>query len=230
MGKPSCFFAVDDLKLSFQMHSIIAVNDYALKRIEEAASANSSPSLWRSILVPFSTHSTSAVALTTSFTQAMSVLESELHVLILAAETSLHDLDTLEEQLKLLHDIVSREDVSLSASKQELLSKLWTMVGGNRAELRKFNSHLHLLGGLADYRQKALAHVVGALQTLQAMSADLEALRERVARPALSSEVIPLEVHVRSIRSGLERLTQGRLKAKRIEDARYAKLAGALAE
>lgn len=158
----------------------------------------------------------------------MSVLESELQVLILAAEASLHDLDTLEEQLNLLHAIVSREDVSLNTSKRELLSKLWTMVGGNRSKLHKYDSHLRLLSGLAEYRQRALVHVVGALQTLQTMSADLEVLRERVAQPALVSEMIPLEVHVRGIRAGLERLTEGRQKAKRIEDAQYARLTASL--
>lgn len=154
----------------------------------------------------------------------MAVLESELHNLILAAEASLHDLDILEEQLRLLHMLVSREDHSLSTSKQELLSRLWTFLGGNRAELHRFESHLKLLNGVAEYRQRALAHVSGALHTLQAMSAEVEALRERVSQPVMLGGAIPLEVHVESIRGGLDRLKESRLKAKRIEEARYAKL------
>ena len=211
------------------MDSIVAVNDYALREIEAAASASTFsnqylPSIW----IPFFHRPTSLAAVTNSFTQTMGVLESELHRLILAAEASLHDLDVLEEQLRLLHTIVSREDLSLSISQQELLSNLWTFFGGNRAELRRFETHLELLSGLAEYRRQALAHVGGALHTLQRMSAELEALRERVSQPVMLGDTIPLEVHVKSIRGGLDRLLEGRMKVKKIEDARYAKLLTAL--
>ncbi|KAF8581128.1 hypothetical protein K439DRAFT_1355017 [Ramaria rubella] len=211
-------------KVGGAVDEIIAVNDYALRQIEIAVSANSSPGFWQNTIVPFFSRRDSLDVLTTSFTEAMIVLEAELHTLIMAAEASLHDLDSLEELLRVLYTIVAREDASLSTSKQELLSNLWTILGGNRAAIRSYDSHLKLLGGLAEYRRQALAHVVGALQTLQAMSAELENLRDRVSRPVLSGDIIPLEVHVRSIRGGLNSLTEGRLKAKKIEGARYAKL------
>ena len=38
-----------------------------------------------------------------------------------------------------------------------------------------------------------------------------------MATPEISGGEIPLEVHVRSIRSGIERLSEGRLKAKERE-------------
>lgn len=209
--------------------SVIAVNDYALKQIERAEPAKSSSNRWPSIWLPFTHLSPSLMEVTTSFTHAMAVLESELHRLILAAEASLHDLDALEEQLRLLHLIVSREDHSLTVSKRELLSNLWTILGGNRAELDRYESHLKLLSGLVDYRQRALAHVVGALQTLQTMSSELEVLRERVSQPVMLGDTIPLEVHVKSIRGGLDRLMESRLKARRLEEARYAPLLAHLA-
>ena len=206
--------------------SIVAMNDYALREIETAVSSKSfSKQHWPSVWIPFFfQRPTSLAVITKSFTETMGILESELHRLILAAEASLHDLDVLEEQLRLLHTIVSREDLSLSISKQETLASLWTLFGGNRADLQRFDTHLELLGGVAEYRRQALAHVVGALHTLQTMGAELEGLRERVAQPVMVGDAIPLEVHVKSIRGGLDRLLEGRLKVKRIEDARYARL------
>lgn len=76
---------------------------------------------------------------------------------------------------------------------------------------------------IAVYRTKALAHVSASLIQLQQMHADLEDLRDRVAAPALLADSgkniqdIPLEVHIESIRKGIERLNTGRSKAKSIE-------------
>lgn len=80
---------------------------------------------------------------------------------------------------------------------------------------------------IAVYRTKALAHVSASLIQLQQMHADLEDLRDRVVAPALLADSgkdiqdIPLEVHIESIRKGIERLNTGRSKAKSIE-TRYA--------
>lgn len=55
------------------------------------------------------------------------------------------------------------------------------------------------------------------------MHADLEDLRDRVVAPALLADSgkdiqdIPLEVHIESIRKGIERLNTGRSNAKSIE-------------
>lgn len=54
------------------------------------------------------------------------------------------------------------------------------------------------------------------------MAASLEDLREKVAEPSLLDATIgmelPLEVHIDSIRKGVERLNAGRLTARRFED------------
>jgi hypothetical protein len=49
------------------------------------------------------------------------------------------------------------------------------------------------------------------------MSEDMEDLRERVAAPELVGSSIPVEVHMKSIKGGLERLKQGRIKAQERE-------------
>jgi hypothetical protein len=55
----------------------------------------------------------------------------------------------------------------------------------------------------------------------------MEELRERVAAPELVGEQLPVEVHIRSIRSGLERLQQRRVSAREREDAIVAAVMGA---
>lgn len=50
------------------------------------------------------------------------------------------------------------------------------------------------------------------------LSSDLDELRERVAQPILTpDEIVPIEVHIMTIRKGVQRLSDGRGKAKRRE-------------
>lgn len=197
--------------------SILAVNDYALHSIEEAYSNGPSP-YSISALLPWSKTSRVSDIVTKTFTESMNVVAASMERLILEAEVNLANLDKLEADLSVLYEIVSREDSSLTSAKSELLSELWTKVGGNRKKLRGYDDHIRLLQNLGGYRKKALVHVVAALQTLRAMSDDMEDLRERVAAPELAGSKIPVEVHMRSIRSGVERLKEGRIKAKKIEE------------
>lgn len=200
----------------------MAVNDYALHAIEEATAKSLAPvsaSTYLKALVPFLSKSKpTKEVVTQTFTEAMNVLSSSMQRLVVEAEANLSNLDKLEERLGTLHELVSREDSSISSAKSELLSELWSRLGGNKKTLRGYDSHLVLLKNLSAYRKKALVHVVAALSTLQGMSEDMEDLRERVAAPEIAGSAIPVEVHMKSIRNGLERLKEGRTKAKERED------------
>ncbi|KAF8150695.1 hypothetical protein B0H34DRAFT_630720, partial [Crassisporium funariophilum] len=204
-------------KIGGAVDSTMAMNDYALGTIEAAQKAKPSRlhalNPWRS-----PTRSINEVV-TETFGEAMDVLSINMERLILEAEVNLKNLDALEERLLILHEIVSREDSSLSNAKSDLLAELWTKLGGNRKSLRKFEQHLGLLKDLGSYRQQALVHVVAALQTLHVMSADMEELRERVATPGIVGSKIPIEVHMKSIKLGLQRLKEGRIKAREMEEA-----------
>jgi hypothetical protein len=47
------------------------------------------------------------------------------------------------------------------------------------------------------------------------LSSDLDELRERVAQPVLISDhILPIEVHIATIRKGAQKLSDGRGKAK----------------
>ncbi|KAH8831631.1 hypothetical protein DL96DRAFT_1778824 [Flagelloscypha sp. PMI_526] len=154
---------------------------------------------------------------TSAFTASMDTMNQELKRLILEAEANLVTLGVLEEKLSNIHELVHREESSVESAKDDLLSQLWTILGGNRRELKGFNDNLRLLKDLSMYRQKARAHVAGALTTLNGMQADMEDLRERVSAPELAGSSIPIQVHMNSIQSGLDRLKQGRIDAKNRE-------------
>ena len=196
----------------------MAVNDYALQKID--AAQKSKHSRLFAVLIPWKSNEKfiNQVVVET-FGEAMNILSTDMERLILEAEANIIALNTLEERLSTLHDIISREDLTLSSEKVDLLAELWTILGFNRKELRNFDQSLLLLKELKTYRQQAFSRVVTALQTLQMMDADMEDIRERVARPAIAGSAIPVEVHMKSIQLGLERLREGRMRAKELDEA-----------
>lgn len=203
----------------------MAFNDYALHQIEAAHSkAPTVMSLYG--LIPWAARKPANDIVIRTFSEAMGVLSVTMQRLILEAELNLGNLEKLEERLSTLHEQVSREDSTLSSAKSELLAELWTTLGGNRKKLRNFDDHLSLLKNLGLYRKKALAHVVAALQSLHAMSSDMEDIRERVAAPELTESTMPIEVHMKSIKSGLDRLRAGRVRAKRLEEETIRRVLG----
>jgi hypothetical protein len=199
------------------LDSIMAVNNYALQQID-AVQKNQPASLYA--LVPWKSprKSVNKVVVET-FGEAMNILSTNMERLIIEAEANIVAIDTLEVQLSTLHGIISREDLTLSSDKKDLLAELWTRLGFNRKELRNFDQSLMLLKDLKMYRQQVLARVVAALHTLEALSADMEDLRERVASPALAGSQIPVDVHMKTIKLGLERLREGRVRAKKLDEA-----------
>ncbi|KIP10509.1 hypothetical protein PHLGIDRAFT_33877 [Phlebiopsis gigantea 11061_1 CR5-6] len=209
-------------RVSGAVDNIIAVNDHALHTIEE----HTKPDSVLSYLNPFSNALTTREVVTRTFTEAMSVLATQMQRVVLEAEVSVRNLDHLEEMLVTVHEMASRENADITAAKEELLAQLWTILGGNRKELRGMDGHLYLLRHIGEYRARAMAHVVAALQAVTAMSEDMEDLRERVSAPELVGDKIPVEVHMKAIRAGLERLKEDRIKAQKREEDTYKRIAG----
>jgi hypothetical protein len=193
--------------LMTQSNSILAVNDHAF-RIIEAADLHESSS-WKHL--PIISHAIMPRAgghnaVVATFTEAMDVFSHEMQQLILEAEGSFADLNMLEERLRAVHAVIVGEDSLVSAVKTELLAELWSRLGGNRRGLRGLDRNLEFLQNLGIHRGQALGHVVSALQALETMTEDMEDLRRRIAVLLLASGQIPVAVHMRSIKSGIERL------------------------
>ncbi|KAI9463284.1 hypothetical protein BJY52DRAFT_75619 [Lactarius psammicola] len=201
--------------------NVIAFNGYALHAIKAADFKPSAFSLNR--LLPFAqSASAPEQVVVRTFTEALNTLSTNMQRLVSEAEASISGLNKLGERLTSIHEIVSREDILISAARVELLGQLGTVLGSNKEELNKLDGHRSLLDehrallrGVGGYRDRAHAHVVATLHMLETMAEDIEELRERVAAPQLVGETIPVRVHIKSLRKGLERLKGRRAAARR---------------
>lgn len=198
--------------------NVMAVNRHAMRTIQDMEK-NAPPSYSLAALMSLCIGTSTQEVIIGAFASAMDTFSTAIQRLILEAEKSLYNLDILEEDLSAIHEAVLREDISITAQKSELLGALWTKLGGNRRTLMDYERRLSLLKDLSNYRKYAHAHVVAALQTLHSMSEDMEDLRQRVAAPGLASDRrIPLRVHIESIQNGLQRLHEGRVRSKDMEE------------
>jgi len=191
----------------------MAVNDHALRRIEEASSRTNIIDL-----IPWMESRKNRIAAST-FKDAMDSLSAQISRLILEAEANIDNLNDLEERLNALHELVSREVKTVKGDREELLAQLWTFLGGNKKGLKNFKENLVILKNVGSYRNQARVHVTATLQTLQSLSEDMEELREKVATPGLVGENMSLEVQMKSIQYGLERLKENRIRARRTHEA-----------
>jgi len=171
------------------------------------------------LLAPFQPVQFTESKLLDQYIQHTRIVSDEIEVLITEAQALLLVLQNLEDRLDVIHSISLRDDIAAQGSKDEVLGQLWTLLGGNRAALGKYNNQLKLLRQVGDYRKVAWAHVSGTILKLQAMGAELEELRTRVgsAEVLRDHKEIPLSVHVESIRLGVERLEIGRERARELE-------------
>lgn len=186
------------------------MNDYTLKeisRLSELALLNVGP---QSLLDNPGAH------VAKLFDKAMSFMHSELVSLKSIAESTLKDQAALEEQLKTIHTLVAMEEVTINLERDELLGNLWGLFGGNRKELKQYEYNLALLQAISIHRKQAQSYVINTLQTLEETSVDLEILRGRIAQTSLDeSSTLPLEVHIQSLKAGINRLRGNRVSQQR---------------
>ncbi|KAI0359705.1 hypothetical protein OH77DRAFT_1471382 [Trametes cingulata] len=211
-------------KVNGAVDKIMAINDYALRTIE---GSQSEPKSVLQVIWPFASQpARTQDVIIQAFRDSLDVHATEMRRLILELEVSEANLERLDMHLVTLHELCTRENMTLSAAREDLLAQLWTILGGNRGRLRGMDHNLDLLKDLGEYRKRAAAHVAAAKQTLQAMSEDMEDLRERVAAPDIVGDRIPIEVHMKSIQSGLERLKEDRIKAREREEQLLNRILG----
>jgi len=172
------------------------------------------------LLGPFQPARFTESALVEQYIKHTQVVEEEINRLIIEAQALLLVLNNLEDRLDIIHGVVTRDDAHVKSQKEEVLSELWSMVGGNRGKLNSMDRQLYLLKQVTVYRKTAYAHVAGSILKLQAIGSELEDLRERVGAPALFRDRVdvPLEVHLDNIRRGVERLEESRQIAKKVEN------------
>ena len=200
----------------------MAVNDHALRTIEKANEKNSFFAL---DIIPW-VEKRKLKLLKTTFDDAMDTLTSQVERLVIEAEANIYNLNELEERLIALNELVSRENRDVEGERGDLLASLWTKLGAHRKELRNFDKNFAILKNIKTYRNQARVHVIATLQTLQSLSEDMIEMRERVAAPGLIGERIPLEVQMKSIQLGIDRLKENRLRARQNHEAAIRAVTG----
>lgn len=206
--------------------NVISTARYTRRVLDQISDAHSSRGLIPAfindkLLAPFQPvrQPTAEAALLDQYISHTRIVEEEINRLIDEAQALLLVLTNLEDRLEIIHAISMREGMSIKGSRDEVLSQLWTLLGGNRGALGKYNSQLNLLRQVGEYRKTAWAHISGTILRLQAMGAELEELRERVgSAEVLGTGVVPLSVHIENIEAGVERLEGARASARTIQD------------
>ena len=128
------------------------------------------------------------------------------------------EAETSMDHLIALRGVTRRGNNELKAAREDVLADLWGSWwnkpdADTRNLLKEIKLVLNSLKNVENYRRNALVGVVGTLQTLQALGAEMEELRTRVVVPDIIGDKIPIEMHVRSIKAGVDGLKKGDAKA-----------------
>ncbi|KAG6880344.1 hypothetical protein C0992_011095 [Termitomyces sp. T32_za158] len=202
-----------DAKAMGAIDSIVNLNIWALKAIEEAKAPSgilSSLSVWQS------KKSTQDI-INDNFKEAMRIQDAILIRLITQAKISQGQLKRMKEGLQAIRDLATRENIYIHAQKGELLASMWTTLGSNRQDLHRYQTNLELLESLEQYTDVAKAHVAQALTNLKTMQAQMKDLREKVSQPDVTGTNVPVHVHIRTIMDGIQRMKEGRIRARERE-------------
>jgi hypothetical protein len=186
--------------------STLAINQLALNTLVTAAED-------RFLDVASSSSDASRVAIEKSFTIALDKLVSRLNQILIHCQEMVDELEAMDIALALIHEIVSRERLGIIDARDELLARLWTILGGNKHELRSLENHLTLLYGLSQYRKVALAHVHRTTETVEKLQADIAQLREECVTTMVDAGTLDMQYQLVSLRAGITRLADGRGRA-----------------
>ena len=170
---------------------------------------------------PFSTASPRSVEeiVYDQYVRHTSSVEERLRSLINEAQFLSRLLLSLDEQLDNVANIAAHDGLRIEGNKDELLAFLWTKLGGNRSTRKKYEDQLGILREVMMYRNDAWTHVTATLLKLQAISAGLEDLRERVVAPAFGGfqADVPLLYYLDVVGQGIDRLQHLRGETRKIE-------------
>ncbi|KAI0324608.1 hypothetical protein GY45DRAFT_1262527 [Cubamyces sp. BRFM 1775] len=151
------------------------------------------------------------MSLARTFQMSMDSLAAQVSRVLVAATQASSNLDSLEETLAIIHELCAREASLQGVAADELLWNLWTLLGGNRRELRQLKYRAEALQEIRRFRSVAIAYVGATSQALYAADAELSELRDRLIDASVGKEDIPIDVHLASIDRTLVRLNAERV-------------------
>lgn len=211
--------------------SLISINRWTARFLDDldrgsrdAQHAGGLLGAWASwLFAPFQPAVFSEADIVKTYVEHTALVSDKVGELVLEGEAVLHTLHKAGDHLEIIHDFVARTQTSVQGRRDEMLSMLWTLVGGNSRQLKSLNSQLSLLKQVDAQRLNAVRQVTELLGELEKVNAGLEDLRERAAQPGLLSGRVdvPLSVHVETIDRGVERLELARSRIRAVENERF---------
>ena len=151
------------------------------------------------------------------YLQHMDIVKREVAKLIEEGKSLEDLLKKLEDHLEAIHGLSIRDNHKAQLSRDQVLSELWTVFGGNRSRLRMTEADLRLLMQVNKLRKQAVEHVGGTMVKLQDMHAELHGLKERVIT-AETTEDVPIDMHIVNMDMGVERLHAASIAGKEEAD------------
>lgn len=144
-----------------------------------------------------------------------SILE-QIKNLLSEADDLLNLLRNLDYRLDDIERVIVSEEKKVMISKKEVMSQLWTILGGNRMERDRTEVELNLLAEVRLQQKNAIVHVSGAMLLLQRIEREIKELQNRVldSTPQLHQSQVPLSDHIAIIQSALERLGLEAVRSK----------------
>jgi len=188
-------------------NTIAYINHWALRSIEDAVLKDAAS---RYSYVSVATDR----ALERTFEEVMSLQSTELERLVTKALFIKGHLDELQEKLRVMHRIVTHENRDLTIAERELLSTLWSWLGGNVSDKKRFETNFVLLDQLENYHQQARDRVTAAILSLNDMRYHMKEVKKTVGAPSIAGPKIPLEVQMKSIQDAIDRLEQSTIAAQ----------------
>lgn len=173
-------------------------------------------------------------ALLDKYIEHTSMVSDRIAMLILEAQAVLRLLTKAEDNLSLIHEIVTRSHKDVKSTRDNVFWDLWKLTGGNFRRYNNLSSQLDLLKTVNAQRSEAVAQVSSLVYELERIQAGLGDLRDRVAEPSLvhdtvggpGAAAIPLSVHIETIDRGVERLEDARHRIREAENAKVREVLG----
>jgi hypothetical protein len=142
-------------------------------------------------------------------------VERQTDALILEGEALLLKLSALDQMLDSIRETANQDFAELINSRDELFSRLWTLLGGNVRDRKRLKKNIAIADRLRDTRNQA-AHIVQlTVDELRRIKNGLVDLQARVIGPANRGNMDRLEIeeHVKYVQDGLDRLYRRRLES-----------------
>jgi hypothetical protein len=199
-------FFLDCFLLLISCGTIISTredNDHALRTIEITTTK---PTSYMGSLYHWLWSNPSAL-LTQTYKEAVDLHMIQLNPVVTAAEKAFADLEDLLARVDTMLDIFKNEGVAVSGNRADLLVDLWILLGASRKKTESFDANLLLLKGLVTHWDDARWHTRRALDTVLSIQADVARLTvDRTLNQNTRNGSIPVDLHIESLRKGMERL------------------------